>query len=338
MADELLEEAEEQSYHVPAELGGQRLDQAVAQLGEDLSRAAAQRLIAEGLCLLNGKPAKPSERVRAGDRIVLTLPPPTPTDVAPEAIPLKVVFEDAHLIVIDKPSGMVVHPAAGNPRGTLVNALLGHCTDLSGIGGELRPGIVHRLDKETSGLLVAAKSDAAHRGLAQQIAERTAKRTYWALVWGAPTPAEGLVSAPIARHPRQRQMMAVVPGGREATTHYRVLEELQVGTERGKHARTASLLELDLETGRTHQIRVHMSHLGHPVLGDPVYGKQRPLPQSASEALRTALANLQGQALHARRLRFVHPVTGEPLAFEAEPPEDFMRVLEALRLAPETSP
>jgi 23S rRNA pseudouridine1911/1915/1917 synthase len=332
MTDEPLEEPEEREYVVPAELDGQRLDQAVTQLASDLSRAAAQRLIGDGLCLLNDRVPKRADRVTEGDRISLTILPPEPTDVAAEEIPLDVAYEDRDLIVINKPSGMVVHPAAGNPRGTLVNALLAHCRDLSGIGGELRPGIVHRLDKETSGLLVAAKSDAAHRGLAKQIAGRSAKRTYWALVWGEPSPGEGRVSAPIARHPRQRQMMAVVPGGREATTHYRVLETFRVDSERGKQARTVSLVELDLETGRTHQIRVHLSHIGHPVLGDPVYGKQRSLPQSASPELQLALEGLQGQALHARKLRFVHPVTGQPMVFEAEPPEDFVRVLEALRL------
>ncbi len=333
MADELLDEAEDREYVVPAELEGQRLDQAVTRLADDLSRAAVQRLIAEGLCRLNGETPKRADRVAAGDRVVLTILPPTPTDVTPEPIPLDVVYEDAHLIVVNKPSGMVVHPAVGSPCGTLVNALLAHCTDLSGIGGELRPGIVHRLDKETSGLLVAAKSDAAHRDLARQIAERSAKRTYWALVWGQPSPPEGRVAAPIARHPRQRQMMAVVPGGREAATHYRVQQAFRVGPPGGRHGSVASLLELDLETGRTHQIRVHMSHLGHPVLGDPVYGRQRALPQSASPALREALRGLRGQALHARRLQFVHPITGEPMALEAEPPEDFMRVLEALREA-----
>jgi 23S rRNA pseudouridine1911/1915/1917 synthase len=318
------------AFVTPAELSGQRLDQAVAHLAEDLSRAAAQRLIDEGLCLLNGERPKRAAKVAEGDRIALTILPPEPTDVAPEAIPLDVVYEDAHLIVINKPSGMVVHPAAGNPRGTLVNALLAHCRDLSGIGGELRPGIVHRLDKETSGLLVAAKSDAAHRGLAEQIAERTAKRTYWALVWGEPSPHEGCVEAPISRHPRQRQMMAVVPGGREAVTHYRVLETFRLGSET---RRSVSLLELDLETGRTHQIRVHMSHIGHPVLGDPLYGKQRTLPRNTSRELVEALEGLEGQALHAKHLRFVHPATGEPMESESEPPGDFRRVLEALRRA-----
>jgi len=329
MTDDLADEPEEREYVVPADSDGQRLDQAAAQLAGDLSRAAAQRLIVQGLCLLNGKPAKRADRVAQGDRIALTILPPAPTEVVAEDIPLHIVFEDAHLIVINKPSGMVVHPAAGNPRGTLVNALLWHCKDLSGIGGELRPGIVHRLDKETSGLLVAAKSDAAHRGLAQQIAGRTAKRTYWGLVWGEPSPREGRIDAPVARHPRHRQLMGVVPGGRDAVTHYRVLETFRVGT--GKSGASVSLVEFDLETGRTHQIRVHMSHVGHPVLGDPAYGRQRTLPPSTSKGLGEAVEGLEGQALHAKRLGFAHPITGEPMQFEADLPADFRRVLGILR-------
>lgn len=323
-----VDEPEERRYAVPPELEGRRLDQVLPQLDADLSRAAAQRLIAEGLCLLRGEPAEKSSRVTAGDAISVTLLPPIPPDVVAEAIPLDVVHEDADLIVINKPAGMVVHPAAGNPRGTLVNALLGHCRDLSGIGGELRPGIVHRLDKETSGLLVAAKSDHAHRDLARQIAQRTAQRTYWALVWGAPEPPEGEISAPIARHPRHRQMMGVVPGGREAITRHRVLATFHLGA---RHAPDVALLELQLQTGRTHQIRVHMAHVGHPVLGDPLYGRQRRLPQSAPTELVEALGALQGQALHARRLRLTHPTTGQELQFEAPLPDDFRRVLDQLR-------
>jgi len=324
-------EPEERDYVVPHDLAGQRLDQALARLEPELSRAAAQRLIAEGLCLLNGEPGEKSSRVAAGDRLSVTLLPAVPPEVAAEDIPLDVVYEDRDLIVINKPAGMVVHPAVGNPRGTLVNALLGHCRDLSGIGGELRPGIVHRLDKETSGLLVAAKSDRAHRDLARQIASRSAKRTYWALVWGVPEPATGEVSAPIARHPRHRQMMGVVPGGREAVTRYRVLETFRIGSPGGKRGQSISLVELQLQTGRTHQIRVHMAHVGHPVIGDPLYGRPRQLPQQTPPALAEALAALQGQALHAVRLSFVHPVTREALSFEAALPNDFARVLGMLR-------
>jgi 23S rRNA pseudouridine1911/1915/1917 synthase len=328
---ERLEEPEERQYVVPSEVAGKRLDQAATALATDLSRAAAQRLILQGLCLLNGRVARRADRVASGDRLTVVVLPPEPTEVLPEEIPLAVVFEDRDLIVIDKPSGMVVHPAVGNPRGTLVNALLAHCRDLSGIGGELRPGIVHRLDKETSGLLVAAKSEAAHRGLAQQIAERSAKRTYRALVWGEPKPPRGRIDAPIARHPRHRQKMAVVEGGREAATRYRVLETFALGSAKGRRA--ISLVELDLETGRTHQIRVHMSHVGHPVLGDPLYGRPGGLPPETPTEVCEALAALHGQALHGQRLEFTHPVTGQRLAFETEPPADFRRTLEALRAA-----
>jgi len=283
------------------------------------------------LCLLNGQEKKPSAKVRAGDEVSVTIPPPEATELVAEDIPLEVVYEDRDLIVINKPSGMVVHPAAGHPSGTLVNALMAHCSDLSGIGGELRPGIVHRLDKETSGLLVAAKHDVSHRHLAAQIEARTAKRTYWALVWGALSPESGEVSAPIARHPQHRQMMGVVEGGRDAVTRYRVLETFHLGSGREGKARRVSLVELNLQTGRTHQIRVHMTHLGHPVLGDPLYGRRRPLPKSAAPEVQAALEGLLGQALHARRLSFTHPSSGDELTLEADPPEDFMRALEALR-------
>jgi len=330
-SSDLQPDPEEREYVVPRELTGQRLDQALARLEPELSRAAAQRLIAQGLCLLNGEPGEKSSRVAAGDRLSVTLPPAVPPDLVAEDIPLDVVYEDGDLIVVNKPAGMVVHPAAGNPRGTLVNALLAHCHDLSGIGGELRPGIVHRLDKETSGLLVAAKSDRAHRDLARQIASRSAKRTYWGLVWDVPEPTTGEVSAPIARHPRHRQMMGIVPGGREAVTSYRVLETFRVGSPGGKRGQTISLVELQLQTGRTHQIRVHMAHIGHPVIGDPLYGRQRQLPQQTPPALAEALAALQGQALHALRLSFVHPITRQALSFEARLPDDFARALEMLR-------
>ncbi len=328
---ELIDEAEQREYEVPAELSGWRLDQVLAHLDDDLSRSAAQRLITEELCLLNGEPAKRSASVTAGDCISITLLPPEPTEMVAEEIPLDIVYEDADLIVVNKPSGMVVHPGAGNPCGTLVNALLAHCEDLSGIGGELRPGIVHRLDKETSGLLVSAKSDIAHRDLARQIAARTARRQYWAIVWGQFSEPAGEVLAPIARHPLHRRMMAIVEGGREALTEYRVLETYHLGSQPGRRGHAISLLELELKTGRTHQIRVHMTHLGHPVLGDPVYGRQRRLPRNAPAALAEAVGDLEGQALHARRLSFTHPRTREEMTFEAPPPVDFQRVLDILR-------
>jgi 23S rRNA pseudouridine1911/1915/1917 synthase len=331
--DEPHGDAHEMEFLAPAELAGLRLDQAVTRLAQDLSRAAAQRLIESGCVLLNGEPSKSAARVAEGDEIQVSIPPPEATDVAAEEIPLDVLYEDADLIVINKPSGMVVHPAVGNLSGTLVNALLAHCDDLSGIGGEIRPGIVHRLDKDTSGVLVAAKHDRAHVHLSRQIEQRSAERAYWALVWGEPSPSEGTISEPIARHPRHRQMMGVVEGGRDAVTHYRVLEVHAINPERGAKRRSISLVELRLQTGRTHQIRVHMNHIGHPVVGDPLYGRKRRAPRAASPELVAALRGLEGQALHARLLGFEHPTTGEALQFEAGPPGDFMGLLAALRAA-----
>jgi 23S rRNA pseudouridine1911/1915/1917 synthase len=297
-------------YIVTPEEAGQRLDQfAQAQLA-GISRSRVQAWVDEGQVSLNDKPTKASQRLKAGDRVGITEPPVEPTEVAAENIPLHVVYEDADLLVIDKPQGMVVHPAPGNAGGTLVNALLHHCKDLSGIGGVARPGIVHRLDKDTSGLLVVAKHDRAHAGLAAQIQAKDALRQYWAVVRGHMAEPEGRIEAPIARHPQQRQKMAVVPGGRHAATRWRVLESFK----------GYDLVELTLETGRTHQIRVHLAHLGHPVVGDPAYGGEVKLP-----------VKLAGQALHARRLAFHHPISGAALSFEAEPPENFRKLLAHLR-------
>ncbi|MGQ9732122.1 MAG: RluA family pseudouridine synthase [Candidatus Zipacnadales bacterium] len=325
-----LEEAELRHYTVPGALDGERLDRALTQLAGDLSRATIQRLIHEGFCLLNKAVPKCATRVTLGDTIQLTILPPEPTEVIPEDIPLDIVYEDDDLMVINKPRGMVVHPAVGNWRGTLVNALMGHCTHLSHLGGKIRPGIVHRLDKDTSGLLITAKSDFAHRLLIQQMGKRAIYRQYWALVWNVPSPPSGRIEAPLGRHPRHRQMMSVVKGGRLAVTNYRVLETFPIARQR-RQAQFIALVELSLETGRTHQIRVHMSHLGHPVVGDPVYGRQRQLPPSLSGALRQAIEGLQGQALHARQLSFVHPRTGKPLTFQVDPPADFLTLLEVLR-------
>jgi 23S rRNA pseudouridine1911/1915/1917 synthase len=301
-------------FLVTPEEAGARLDQfCQAQLG-DVSRARVQAWIEDGQVRLNDRPSKPAARLRAGDRVFVAAPPPPEEAVArPEAIPLAVVYEDDDLLVIDKPVGMVVHPAPGSPSGTLVNALLHHCKGtLSGIGGVARPGIVHRLDKDTSGLLVVAKHDRAHLGLSAQIAAKTAERTYWAVVGGHMPAPEGRVDAPIARHPSQRQKMAIVEGGRSAATRWRVLEAFK----------GYDWVECKLETGRTHQIRVHMAHLGHPVVGDPTYGGDRALP-----------VKLPGQALHARALSFDHPVTGERLTFTADPPPAFEKLLAYLRAA-----
>lgn len=300
---------------------GQRLDKAVSGQAPHLSRALVQRLIGEGLVERAGVVvASPSDKVRAGEVITLHLPAPQPARAEAEAIPLVVVYEDAHLAVIDKPAGLTVHPGAGQPNGTLVNALLHHCTDLSGIGGELRPGIVHRLDKETSGLLVIAKHDQAHRALAAQFQDHSAYRRYLAVVKGLP-PRQGTIDAPLGRHPVQRQRMAVATDGRRAVTHYQVLEPLGPFT----------LIACRLETGRTHQIRVHLAHLHHPLLGDPVYSRPYIPPLSWPEEARQQVQAFQRQALHAAELTFTHPVTGQKITCQADPPPDFQRLLETLR-------
>lgn len=314
---------------------GERLDRVLARhlahQAAELSRTRIQRLVAEGRVLLSGRVVGDAAgRVNAGEVYTLAVPPPEPAEPVAQDLPLNVVFEDAHLIVVDKPAGLVVHPAPGHASGTLVNALLHHCGDsLSGIGGVRRPGIVHRIDKDTSGLLVVAKSDAAHKGLARQFADhgRTGplERAYLAFVWGVPEP-RGTVDAAIDRHPAHRQKMAVRTGGREAITHWHLLE-----TFAGRDGReVASLVECRLETGRTHQIRVHMAHVGHPLLGDQVYGqgfrtKVARLPDEA----RGLLERLGRQALHAARLGFEHPVTKKELLFESDLPAD----LAALRAA-----
>lgn len=259
--------------------------------------------------MVNGRPARAGQLVRPGDEISFLPPEPVVPEAVPEEIPLRVIYEDQDLLVIDKPRGLVVHPAAGNPRGTLVNALLAHCRDLSGIGGIMRPGIVHRLDKDTTGLLVVAKNDQAHLSLAQQLKERIMSRTYLALVHGVPAAPRGRLELPVGRHPVDRKRMAVVPGGRPAATLYRVLEDLD----------RYALLRLDLQTGRTHQIRVHLSAVGHPVVGDRVYGGRR-------DGL-----GLTGQALHAARIDFRHPRHGEPMRFQTDPPDDFLAALGAAR-------
>lgn len=280
---------------------GTRLDHFLASSVSALSRSRLQDLIREGHVTLNGAIVKPGAKLRAGDRVALTEPPPTPMDSQPEAIALDVLFEDDDLIVLNKPAGMVVHPAAGNWEGTIVNALLHHCPALSGIGGTQRPGIVHRLDKETSGCLVAAKNDVAHQSLARQFAGREVTKIYLALASGKFARLSGSIDAPIGRHPVQRKKMTVVAPerGRTARTDYRVLGPCAEGT----------LVECTLHTGRTHQIRVHLKHLGHPVLGDEVYGKR---------------AGFNRQMLHAWKLGFAHPRHGERMNFQAPIPPDFL--------------
>lgn len=289
---------------------GARLDAFLAGKMEK-TRSSVQKLIEEENVRLNGAPAAKNARLREGDRVEATEPPPEVLDVKPQNIPLDIVYEDQDLLVVNKPKGMVVHLAAGNPDGTLVNALLFHCGDsLSGINGVIRPGIVHRIDKDTSGLLIVAKNDRAHQSLAEQIAVHSFTRIYNAVVYGIVKEEEGTVSAAIGRHPTDRKRMAVLSsGGREAVTHYRVLERFPGFT----------LVECRLETGRTHQIRVHMAHIGHPVAGDPVYGPKK------------CITELQGQCLHARVIGFIHPATGEYLEFDSGLPPYFERFLEKLR-------
>ena len=296
-----------------AERDGERLDVFLARMaiqGDPLSRSRIQKLISDGNVTVDGKPAKASLRLAAGAAVAVELPEPEATDIAPENIPLDILYEDEDVIVVNKARGMVVHPAAGVSSGTLVNALLAHCKDLSGINGALRPGIVHRLDKDTSGVMIAAKNDAAHRSLAEQIQEKTAKRVYWAILTGNIPEEEGVIHGAIGRNPKDRQKMAVVrENGKDATTNFRVLERFG----------TYTLVECRLMTGRTHQIRVHMAYIGHPVVGDPKYGAKK-CPFA-----------ITGQALHSKTLSFIHPRTGERMEFEAPLPEDMENILSTLR-------
>lgn len=295
-------------FVIDAEGAGIRLDNFLKDAGVWPSRSYVQKIIDNGGVKLKDKVLKSSYRLEVGDQITVTWEEPQPLAVAAEAIELEILYEDHDLVVVNKPRGMVVHPAAGNYNGTLVNALLHHCSDLSGIGEFLRPGIVHRLDKDTSGVLVVAKNDQAHINLSQQLKLRQMKRIYFALVHGNP-PESGRIEGPIGRHPTQRKKMAIVPGGKPAATNYRVLE----------YFTNYALLELKLETGRTHQIRVHLTSLGYPLVGDGVYGyKKEQVP-------------LEGQALHAATLGFVHPATGEYLEFTAPLPEVMQQAIDFVR-------
>ncbi len=303
---------------------GERLDKALAAAAPQLSRARIQALMAEGAVTFGGVPVRDASAKAAPGDYAILVPPPAPAEPKPEPIPLRVLYEDAHLIVVDKPAGMAVHPAPGSETGTLVNALLAHCgTSLSGVGGVARPGIVHRLDKDTSGVMVAAKTDAAHQGLSRLFAAHDIERVYVALTRGAPTPARGTVVTRIGRSARDRKKMAVLKaGGREAVTHY-ATERTFGPSERPLAARVACTLE----TGRTHQIRVHLASKGAPVLGDALYGSGPPAP-AVREAM--AGAGLARQALHAAVLGFVHPVTGEALRFETPLPPDMAALERAL--------
>ena len=318
-------ESETKEVTAAPEAAGDRADRFLAAAIGGLSRSRVKALIAEGRARRDGaKLTDPAEPVRAGSRYALSLPAPAPATPAPQAMPLSILFEDADLIVLDKPAGLVVHPAPGNLDGTLVNALLAHAgEELPGIGGEKRPGIVHRLDKDTSGLMVVAKTERAHHALSEAFATRDLDREYLALVWGLPAPLEGEIAGAIGRHPADRKRMAVLPrGGKPALTRYR--------TERAWGAACA-LLRCRLMTGRTHQIRVHLAERGHPVVGDPVYLRRTPAAtRSLAEPARSALLAFPRQALHAATLGFRHPVTGAPLRFAAPPPADFAGLLAQL--------
>ena len=305
--------------------GRARLDRLLADHVPALSRSRLKKLIETGRVSIAGETiTEPGYRVKPGQAVTLVIPPPTDETPRAQAIPLQVAYEDDDLIVVDKPAGLVVHPAPGNPDRTLVNALLAHCGDsLSGIGGVRRPGIVHRLDKDTSGLMVAAKNDAAHHGLSAQFATRQLSRIYRAVVWGIPRPGEGRIEGAIGRDPRNRKRMAVrETRGKPAVTRYRVLQSTGA---------LWSLVECRLETGRTHQIRVHMAHFGHPLLGDALYGGAR--RRRLDERMLAMLAHCPRQALHAAALGFVHPVNGAELAFESPLPADMRALIEALSAA-----
>jgi 23S rRNA pseudouridine1911/1915/1917 synthase len=298
---------------------GWRLDRALAEAVPTLSRERLKVLIAAGAVSQSGILARdPARRAAAGSVFAVAVPIPTEPHNEAQDIPLVVAYEDEHLIVVDKPAGLVVHPAAGNLDGTLVNALLHHCRgSLSGIGGVARPGIVHRIDKDTSGLMVAAKTDRAHEGLARQFADHSIDRRYRAITGGVPRPASGSVDAPLARSAQNRKKIAIVPGGKRAVTHYATIQPL----------RDAALVECRLETGRTHQVRVHMASLGHALLGDPVYGRVRGFPKQVLETI-----GFRRQALHAARLGFIHPIKGDVMAFDSDMPADMQELFSRLHV------
>jgi len=308
--DENGQEPEASEWTVDADAAKTRIDKYITEnLGEEVSRSQVQLWIADGHVSVNGGPIKSNYKVSQGDRIVLKVPEPSAVEIIPEDIPLEIAFEDGDVIVVNKPRGMVVHPAPGHSSGTLVNALMFHCKDLSGINGELRPGIVHRIDKDTTGLIMAAKNDKAHASLAAQLKEHSVNRRYLALVHGNITHDQGTIDAPIGRDAQDRKLYTVTDrNSKHAVTHFTVVERF------GDY----SLLELKLETGRTHQIRVHMKYIGHPLVGDPVYGKSKGI-------------KLNGQALHAAVLGFVHPSTGEYKEFSAPMPSDMNELLTILR-------
>lgn len=312
-------------FLTPAEVEGQRLDRALADFADGLTRSRLQALIADGMVTLDGRAVtSASRKVKEGERYRIVLPPPVPIEAVPQDIPLSVVYEDEYLIIVDKPAGLVVHPAPGNPDNTLVNALLHHCgPELTGIGGAERPGIVHRIDKDTSGLIVAAKTEEAHQGLVGLFAKHDILRRYDAVVWGSP-PKEATIEAPIGRDAKDRKRMAVVSAGKgkHAITHLATIRRFGMG---------AALVACRLETGRTHQIRVHCAHIGHPLIGDGAYGRAtKARLDKLSPAARKAATEFPRQALHASELGFIHPVTGRSLRFESPLPSDLVALIAAL--------
>ena len=310
---------------VPVERPEQRLDTYLAETLPELSRSQLKKLIDDRQVLLDGTAAKASRLLKGGERIRVEIPAAEPISTAPEAIPLNIIYEDQDLVVIDKPAGMVVHPAAGHRDGTLVNALLHHCDDLAGISGELRPGIVHRLDKDTSGVLVVSKNDSCHQHLAAQFKAHSIQRVYLALIHGCLEAAQGTIDQPIGRHPVQRKKMSgKARHGKPAVTHWRLLQNFT------QHR--ISLVELRLETGRTHQIRVHFAETQHPLVGDPLYGRRNSVALIRDPRLRELIANLPGQALHAARLGFIHPRSGKYLEFSSEMPDTLKTILHYLSL------
>lgn len=304
----MFEENIQEEFEFQIEQKSGRVDKYLTTELENMSRSKVQNLIADGYVFVNGETIKANYKLEAGDKVEVFVPEPEAVDVEAEDIPLDIIYEDKDIVLVNKAQGMVVHPGAGNPNGTLVNALLFHIKDLSGINGEIRPGIVHRLDKDTSGILMVAKNDEAHVNLSEQLQNRTVKRKYWALVHGVLPHEHGTINAPIGRDPKDRQKFTVIKGGKEAISHFRVLERIQ----------KFSLMEVSLETGRTHQIRVHLNYIDHPVAGDKVYGPKKSLEGN-------------GQFLHARMLEFTHPRTGETMSFEAELPALFEETLDRLR-------
>ena len=305
----------------PFDNSPERLDQFISREVPDLTRSAVQRLIDSGMITVNGATARASLKLKGGEQILIEIPPPAPAVPIAEEIPLSILYEDADVIVVNKSAGMSVHPGAGTPDGTLVNALLAHCDDLSGIGGEIRPGIVHRIDKDTTGVMVVAKNDRSHLELARQFQVHSIKRVYVALVYGSPKEDKGRIESVIGRHPVDRKKMSgSARHGRHAVTHWKVI---------GRYG-AVTAVELRLETGRTHQIRVHLSEAGFPLLGDPVYGGSGRLSGLKDTKLRALIRDLGRQALHARTLGFLHPISGQYLEFSTPLPEDMARILEYL--------